>query len=90
MEKITTVGIDLAKNTFSLHGVDGRGQLALRKTVSRSRLMELVAQLPPCLIGLEASSGAHEWARLPGVRSHRANHGAQVRSALPEERQERR
>ena len=63
MAKITTVGIDLAKNTFSLHGVDERGQVALRKTVPRTRLMELIAKLPPCLIGVEACSGAHEWAR---------------------------
>jgi transposase len=57
------VGIDLAKNVFSLHGVDERGVVVLRKTVSRARLMELVAQQPVCLIGLEACSGAHEWAR---------------------------
>lgn len=63
MTKVTTVGIDLAKNTFSLHGVDERGQMTLRKTVSRARLCEVVAQLPPCLIGLEACSGAHDWAR---------------------------
>ena len=63
MDNVTTVGIDLAKNVFSLHGVDGRGHVVLRKTVSRSKLTALVAQLPPCLIGLEACSGAHEWAR---------------------------
>src|SRR5688500_16913771 len=63
MDKITTVGIDLAKNTFSLHGVDASGKVLLRKTVSRARLTEVIAQLPPCLIGLEACSGAHEWAR---------------------------
>jgi transposase len=63
MDKITTVGIDLAKNTFSVHGVDAAGKVVLRKTVSRGRLMEVVAHLPPCLIGLEACSGAHEWAR---------------------------
>ena len=63
MDKITTVGIDLAKNTFSVHGVDAAGKVVLRKTVSRVRLMELVTQLPPRLIGVEACSGAHEWAR---------------------------
>src|SRR6187402_1945601 len=63
MTKITTVGIDLAKNTFSLHGVDERGQVTLRKTVPRTRLMEVITQLAPCLIGVEACSGAHEWAR---------------------------
>lgn len=63
MNKVTTLGIDLAKNTFSLHGVDENGREALRKSVSRARLMPFIAQLPPCLIGLEACSGAHEWAR---------------------------
>ena len=63
MDNVTTVGIDLAKNVFSLHGVDASDAVVLRKTVSRARLMETVAQQPACLIGLEACSGAHEWAR---------------------------
>lgn len=63
MGNVTTVGIDLAKNLFSLHGVDEGGHVVLRKTVSRSKLSALVAQLPLCLIGMEACSGAHEWAR---------------------------
>jgi transposase len=63
MEKITTAGIDLAKRVFALHGVDGAGQVGLRKTVRREQLMQTVAALPPCLIGMEACSGAHEWAR---------------------------
>ena len=63
MSNVTTVGIDLAKNVFSLHGIDANGAVVLRKTVSRARLIEVVAQQPACLIGLEACSGAHEWAR---------------------------
>jgi transposase len=63
MEQITTVGIDLAKNVFSLHGVDATGKTLLRRTVRRDRLMETVAALSPCLIGMEACSGAHEWGR---------------------------
>ena len=63
MEQITTVGIDLAKNVFSLHGVDGAGKTVLRRTVRRERLIETVAALSPCLIGMEACSGAHEWGR---------------------------
>ncbi len=63
MDKVTTLGIDLAKNVFSIHGVDERGKEVVRKTISRARLMPFLAQLPPCLIGLEACSGAHEWAR---------------------------
>ncbi len=63
MEKITTVGIDLAKAVFSLHGVDGAGHVVLRCTLRRDQLVQAVAALPPCLIGMEACSGAHEWGR---------------------------
>jgi transposase len=74
MDKVTTVGIDLAKNVFSVHGVDAGGRVVMRKTVSRARLMPLIAQLPPCLIGLEACSGAHEWAR----RFHQLGHTVKI------------
>jgi len=63
VEQITTVGIDLAKNVFSLHGVDAAGKTVLRRTVRRDRLEQTVASLSPCLIGMEACSGAHEWGR---------------------------
>jgi transposase len=62
---IVTLGIDLAKNVFALHGVDATGKAVLvRPSVPRSKLLELVTSLPPCLIGMEACSGAHHWARL--------------------------
>ena len=61
---IITVGIDLAKNVFAVHGVDDNGKSVLVKPkVPRDKLLELVAQLPPCMIGMEACSGAHHWAR---------------------------
>jgi transposase len=61
---IITVGIDLAKNVFAVHGVDDTGRAALVKPrVTREQLPELIANLPPCLIGMEACSGAHYWAR---------------------------
>jgi transposase len=63
MEEVTTVGVDLAKNVFSLHGVDAAGKTVFRRTVRRERLVETVAGLSPCLIGMEACSGAHEWGR---------------------------
>lgn len=63
MDKVTTVGIDLAKRVFALHGVNGAGRVVLRKTLRREQLVETVAGLPPCLIGMEACSGAHAWAR---------------------------
>ena len=63
MEKVSTVGIDLAKNVFSLHAVDAMGRVVWRRSVRRDQLEALVAKLPACLIGMEACSGAHEWAR---------------------------
>lgn len=57
---IVTIGIDLAKNVFAVHGVDESGNPALVRTnVPRSKLLELIASLPPCLIGMDACSGAH-------------------------------
>jgi transposase len=70
MGKITTVGIDLAKNIFSVHAVDDKGGVVLRKTVTRARLLALAAQWPACLIGMEACSGAHEWARRMQALGH--------------------
>ncbi len=68
---IITIGIDLAKNVFAVHGVDDNGKAALVKPkVARDKLVELVAQLPPCVIGMEACSGAHHWARLFRQHGH--------------------
>jgi transposase len=61
--KTTTIGIDLAKHVFQLHGVDGHGRVVLRKQVRRSQMMEFFANTPPCLIGMEACGSAHHWAR---------------------------
>lgn len=61
---IIAIGIDLAKNVFAVHGVNEGGKAVLvRPTVKRDALLEMVAKLPPCLIGMEACSGAHHWAR---------------------------
>lgn len=60
---VTTLGIDLAKNVFQLHGVNRHGKAVLTKRVTRAKLAETVANLPPCLIGLEACASSHYWAR---------------------------
>jgi len=59
----TTVGIDLAKSVFVAHGVDQRGKVALRKSLKRDQVLPFFANLPPCLIGMEACGSAHYWAR---------------------------
>lgn len=61
--KITTVGIDLAKNVFQVHGVDERGKAVLKKQLRRDQMATFFVNLPPCLIGMEACGSAHHWAR---------------------------
>jgi transposase len=68
---ILTVGVDLAKNVFALHGVNETGTVQLRQPkVARAKLNALMASLPPCTIGMEACSGAHHWARLFAAHGH--------------------
>ncbi|MBI5659610.1 MAG: transposase, partial [Nitrosomonadales bacterium] len=61
--KITTIGIDLAKNLFQIHGVDERGKPAVRRAMKRDDMVPYFANLEPCLIGMEACGSAHHWAR---------------------------
>jgi len=61
--KITTVGIDLAKNVFQVHAVDERGRVELRRQLRRDQMTAFFANLPPCVIGMEACGSAHHWAR---------------------------
>lgn len=61
--KITTIGIDLAKAVFQIHGVDERGKVAVRKQLKRAEMATYFANLEPCLIGMEACGSAHHWAR---------------------------
>ena len=61
--KITTLGIDLAKNVFQIHGVDELGKVIVKKQLKRDQLAAYLVNLPPCLIGMEACGGAHHWAR---------------------------
>ncbi|MBF6651234.1 IS110 family transposase [Methylobacter sp. BlB1] len=60
---ITTIGLDIAKNVFQVHGVDAHGKVVLRKQLRRIQVLAFFANLSPCLIGLEACAGAHYWGR---------------------------
>src|SRR5664279_6337983 len=61
--KITTIGINLAKAVFQIHGVDEYGKVAVRKQLKRAEMSSYFADLEPCLIGMEACGSAHHWAR---------------------------
>ena len=68
--KITTVGIDLAKNVFQIHGADQHGKAILKKQLKRVQMVPFFVNLPPCLIGTEACGGAHHWARKLQAMGH--------------------
>ena len=82
MNKITTLGIDLAKNVFQLHGVDAAGKVVLRREVRRAQLMKTIAQLEPCLIGIEACGGAHIGRGEPRSYVAQANKTARIAWAI--------
>jgi hypothetical protein len=63
MNEITTVGLDLAKNVFQVHGVDAEGTTVLREQLRRAQLLAFFSRLPRCLVGMEACATAHYWAR---------------------------
>ena len=67
---VWTLGIDLAKNLFQVHGVDGQGRTVLERQLRRRQLLPFVAQLRPCLVAMEACGGAHYWAREIAKRGH--------------------
>lgn len=70
MSEIITVGLDLAKNVFQVHGADGAGRAVLRKKLRRMQVLEFFSQLPPCVVAMEACGGAHFWAREIGKLGH--------------------
>ena len=88
--KITTVGIDLAKNFFQVHGVDEHCKVVLRKQLRRDQMAVFFANLPPCLIGMEACGSAHHWARKLQGMGHKVRLMAPpVRQAVCQDQQER-
>ena len=82
---IIRIGVDLAKNVFAVHGVDEAGRVALRRTVRREQLLEVLAAVPPCIVAMEACSGATTGRgnSLPSVTPRHPR--AQVRRARPDE-----
>src|SRR5215813_4159678 len=63
MGEVSTIGLDIAKSVFQVHGVDVDGAVVMRKRISRAKLLEFFASLPACLVGIEACPTAHHWSR---------------------------
>jgi transposase len=69
---VRTIGLDTAKHVFQVHGADAKGRVVLRKRLKRSQVADFFANLPKCLVGLEATRGANYWARVIGSYGHEA------------------
>jgi transposase len=63
MQTVTTIGLDIAKSVFQVHGVDAEGNVAIRRQLKRRYVMTFFQKLPPCLVGIEACASAHHWSR---------------------------
>src|SRR5258708_11729845 len=70
MGEVSTIGLDIAKSVFQIHGVDVDGAVVMRKRISRAKLLEFFATLPACLVGVEACPTAHYWSRRLGALGH--------------------
>jgi transposase len=68
--QVTTLGLDLAKRVFQVHGVDAAGRIVVRRRLQRAQLADFFAALPPCLVGIEACATAHYWARSIAIYGH--------------------
>jgi transposase len=63
MQTVTTIGLDIAKSVFQVHGHDGAGQIVIRRQLKRRSVLAFFQKLPPCLVGIEACASAHHWSR---------------------------
>ncbi len=73
LSAVTTIGLDIAKNVFQVHGVDAAGAVVVVKSVRRAQALAFFASLPPCLVGIEACGSAHHWARALIALGRRVN-----------------
>ena len=81
MQTVTTIGLDIAKSVFQVHGVDAYGQVVIRRQLKRRAVLSFFEKLPRCLVGIEACASSHHWSRTGEARHSRA-----VQSALIEPR----
>jgi transposase len=71
MGDVITIGVDLAKSVFQIHGIDAAGAIVVRRQLRRRQVLPFFAKLPACLVGMEACATAHHWARAIEQLGHR-------------------
>jgi transposase len=70
MQTVSTVGLDIAKSVFQVHGVNDAGQVVIRRQLKRRYVLAFFQKLPPCLVGIEACASSHHWSRQLKARGH--------------------
>ncbi len=70
MKEVTTIGLDLAKSVFQVHGIDASGKVVIRRQLKRGQVLAFFKKLPPCLVGMEACATSHYWAREIAALGH--------------------
>ena len=91
MGEVSTIGLDIAKSVFQMHGVDGAGAVVIRRRISRAKMLEFFAELPACLVGMEACpSGPSLEPRATGARPYGEADAAELCEGLSQAQQERR
>ena len=76
MQTVTTIGLDIAKSVFQVHGVDAAGQVVVRRQLKRRYVLAFFEKLPPCLIGIEACASSHHWSRELQALGHKVRHSS--------------
>ena len=89
MQTITTIGLDIAKSVFQVHGVDAQGKVIVRRQLKRRYVLSFFQKLPPCLIGIEACLLTLLVARTAGARAYGADYASGLRKALRQAAEER-
>ena len=90
LSTVTRVGLDLAKRVFQVHAVDARGEIVVARKLTRSQLIPFFAELPPCVVAMEACASAHHWGRRWRTRLRGSIAAARACEALCPAQQERR
>ena len=80
--QVSTIGVDLAKNVFQVHGVDSAGKVVIIRQLRRKQVIDFFSKIPPCLVGMEACGTAHHWAREVSKLGHTASDAAELREGL--------
>ena len=88
-QAVSTLGLDIAKSVFQVHGVDAHGKVVVRRQLRRRQVLPFFKKLPSCLVGIEACATSHHWSReLQSARPHRALDATRLREALPQASEE--